>query len=93
MHVRLGSSDFMEEHAGRFDDAFFQKSVGDRLDGGRQRGCTLLSVPGKVEIDFAVVVAGRGAILRNETNGSSRNSEKTRKRGCGATSCHMPTPT
>jgi hypothetical protein len=62
--VRFDAADFVNERAGRFDDAFAEEAVGERLDLWSEERRTEFAMSDDVEVDFAVVVARQDAVLR-----------------------------
>jgi hypothetical protein len=60
MHVRLDAADLVDEDARRIDAAAAQVVVRDGLDLGDEKRRAFLGVPGDVQVDLRIVVAGHG---------------------------------
>jgi hypothetical protein len=58
MHMRFDTADFMNVDAGRIDAAAAQVMMNDGFDFGNEQWGTFFGMPGHVQIDFGVIVAG-----------------------------------
>jgi hypothetical protein len=72
--VRLGSADFVDEHAGGVHEALSETAMDKRLDFGSQQRLALLGVSDDVKMYFAVEVTRHVQELAGGCSGSSRAS-------------------